>query len=437
MRIAIIGTGYVGLVSGACFAELGLDVTCVDKDKRKVEMLERGDIPIFEPGLDRIVEKNVAAGRLRFTTSLPEAVKGIHAVFIAVGTPPDEENDGGADLRYVYGVADELADHIEEDTIIVTKSTVPVGTGDRVKAIIKRKRPDLKFHIASNPEFLREGCAVQDFLQPDRVLVGTESEEAREIMALLYKPLTAQGAALLQTDLRTAELTKYAANAFLATKIAFINEIADICEKVGANIEQLADGIGSDHRIGRNYLSPGPGFGGSCFPKDTLALRKIGRDFEAPTQVVDAVVKSNDNRKHAMAKKIIAANGGDVFCKNIALLGLAFKANTDDMRESPSLVIVPTLRKEGAHIRAFDPEAMEQAQKELGDEEITWCKDAYDALDGADCAVIATEWNEFRNLDLDEVKKRLKTPLLIDLRNLYPRHYVQKFGLKYVSIGRP
>jgi len=435
MRIAVVGTGYVGLVSGACFSELGINVTCVDKDQRKIESLLSGKIPIFEPGLDKIVKKNHKKKRLRFTTDLSEAVKGVDAVFIAVGTPPDGD-EGGADLSFVYGVAGELAKVIDNNTLIVTKSTVPVGTGDRIKAIIKRKNPKLKFSVASNPEFLREGCAVKDFMQPDRIIVGIENDKDKKKLEKLYKPLTRKKFPILFTDIRTAELTKYAANAFLATKIGFINEIADICEKVGANIENVAKGMGMDNRIGANYLFPGPGFGGSCFPKDTLALRKISKDVGAPTKIVESVIYSNEKRKLSMAEKVIEACGGSVKSKTIAILGLAFKANTDDMRHSSSLMILPVLRRAGAHLKVYDPEAMEQAKPLLSEEKTYWCKNSYDALSGADAAVIITEWDEFKKISLRKAKKLMKKPTIIDLRNLFSPEEMKKNGFKYSSIGR-
>jgi UDPglucose 6-dehydrogenase len=436
MKIAVVGTGYVGLVSGTCFAELGLHVTCVDKDAGKIEALLRGEIPIYEPGLHDMVKKNVKAGRLSFTTELSEATKGAKAAFIAVGTPPDG-TEGGADLKYVHAVARELADCIEDGTVIVTKSTVPVGTGEQVKKIVSKASPDLEFYIASNPEFLREGCAVEDFIKPDRVLVGVDDDRARSLMEALYRPLSDKNILVLFTDIQTAELTKYAANAFLATKIGFINEIADICEKADANIEHLARAMGVDHRIGTTYLKPGPGFGGSCFPKDTLALRKIAADLNAPTQIVDAVISSNDKRKYAMADKIVQACGGSVADKTIGVLGLAFKANTDDMRESAALYILPELIKQGAKIQAYDPEAFAQAKSMLPQAEITWCDSANDALSDVDVATIITEWDEFSNVEiLDRIVDNMATPVLVDLRNLFHRDRVKARGIEYHSIGR-
>ncbi len=435
MKIAVIGTGYVGLVSGTCFAELGLDVVCVDKDKQKIKDLDHNIVPIFEPGLDVLIKKNVEASRLSFTTDLKHAVSGAEVVFIAVGTPPD--GHGGADLTYVHNVARELAATIDDETVVVTKSTVPVGTGEQIQSIISKENPKLKFYVASNPEFLREGCAIEDFLKPDRVLVGTEASEARSVMEALYRPLSDRNVFVIHTDIKTAELTKYAANAYLATKIGFINEIADICEASGANIEDLSRAMGIDHRIGANYLKPGPGFGGSCFPKDTLALRKMSDDYNRHANIVDAVIRSNDQRKIAMASKIIQACGGDVKGKNLAILGLAFKANTDDMRESASVYIIPELIKNGAKINAYDPQAMQQAKALLPQKEIIWHDSAKDALKGGDAAVIITEWEEFAdNGFLNDVTTLLKTPILVDLRNLYTHDRVQRRGIAYHSIGR-
>ncbi len=435
MKIAIIGTGYVGLVSGACFAELGLNVTCIDKDKNKIKALHKGKIPIFEPGLEKVVKTNVDTGRLQFETSLENSVRNADAVFIAVGTPPDGYA-GGADLSYVYGAARDIVGFLEDGAVVVTKSTVPVGTGDRVRSIISEIRPELKFDVASNPEFLREGCAVKDFLEPDRVIVGTDSDTARRTLEVIYKPLINKDVPVLWVDVKTAELTKYAANAFLATKIALINEIADICEHVGANIEQVALGMGTDHRIGSNYLMPGPGYGGSCFPKDTLALRKIARGAGTQTRIVESVIESNDTRKLNMVRKIIDASGGNLEGKVVAILGLAFKANTDDMRESPALVIMSELDKAGAKLRAYDPEAMEQAQELFNIKGVSWCKDAYEAMQNVDITVIITEWDDFRNLDLVRSKDLMKSPIVVDLRNLYSRELMESKGFTYISIGR-
>jgi UDPglucose 6-dehydrogenase len=433
MRIAMIGTGYVGLVSGACFSEFGVSVTCVDKDADKIARLQRGEIPIYEPGLDQVVESNVRAGRLSFATDLAGAVAGADAVFIAVGTP-SRRGDGHADLSYVFAAAEEIARALTGYAVVVTKSTVPVGTGRQVAEIIRRTRPEAEFDVVSNPEFLREGSAIQDFMRPDRVVIGTESDRAKEIMRELYRPLYLIETPMLFTTVETAELTKYAANSFLATKISFINEIADLCEAVGADVQDVAKGIGLDGRIGRKFLHAGPGYGGSCFPKDCLALVKTAQDAGAPVSIVETTVKVNDRRKEHMARRIIRACGGSVQGKTIALLGLTFKPNTDDMRESPSLVIVPALQKAGAAIRAFDPEGMEEAKKLLAG--ITFCVGAYDAMDGADALVILTEWNEFRALDLDRVKGLLRSPTIIDLRNIYKPADMADAGFYYFSIGR-
>ena len=434
MRVAMIGTGYVGLVSGACFADFGHTVTCVDKDSSKIESLEQGKIPIFEPGLDALVAKNVAENRLFFTTDAAEAVKGADAVFIAVGTP-SRRGDGHADLSYVYAAAEEIAGLMEGFTVVVTKSTVPVGTGDEVEAIIKTTRPDADFAVVSNPEFLREGAAIKDFKIPDRVVVGTDDERAREVMRELYRPLFINETPILFTARRTSELIKYAANAFLAVKITFINEMADLCEKVGANVQEVARGIGLDNRIGSKFLHAGPGYGGSCFPKDTLALTKTANDYGAPVRIVDTVVQVNAARKRAMADKVVAAMGGDVSGKTIAVLGLAFKQNTDDMRDAPSLDIIPALQAAGATIRAFDPEAMEEAAKLL--ENVEYCDGPYQAIENADALVFVTEWDQFRALDLDRIKETLTSDIVIDLRNLYDHEYMAKKGFAYTSIGRP
>ncbi|MBY6265446.1 UDP-glucose/GDP-mannose dehydrogenase family protein [Azospirillum sp. 412522] len=434
MRIAMIGTGYVGLVSGACFSEFGVHVTCVDKDAGKIERLKNGEIPIYEPGLDDLVARNVAAGRLSFTMDLKEAMQGVDAVFIAVGTP-SRRGDGHADLSYVYGAAEEIAQHLDHYTVVVTKSTVPVGTGREVEAIIRRVRPDAEFDVASNPEFLREGSAIGDFMRPDRVVIGATSDRAGEVMRRLYRPLYLIETPIVVTSLETAELTKYAANTFLAAKITFINEIADLCEKVGANVHDVARGIGLDGRIGKKFLHPGPGYGGSCFPKDTLALVRTAQQVGSPLRIIETVVDINDKRKKQMAERIIAACGGTVDGKTVAVLGVAFKPNTDDMRDSPSLDIVPALQAAGAHVRAFDPAAMHEAGKLLPG--VEWAKDAYGTLEGADCVAILTEWNEFRALDLRRVKSMLKRPVMIDLRNIYNPEDMAKAGFTYTSIGRP
>jgi UDPglucose 6-dehydrogenase len=431
MHVAMIGTGYVGLVSGACLSEFGHDVVCVDKEASKIEALKAGRIPIFEPGLDEVVAANVKAGRLSFTTDLASAVRAADAVFIAVGTP-SRRGDGHADLSYVFGAAEEIAAALDGYTVIVNKSTVPVGTGQKVEDIIRKLRPDADFDIASNPEFLREGSAIEDFRRPDRVVVGCVSERAREVMKEIYRPLYLSETPIVFTTRESSELIKYAANAFLATKITFINEMADICETVGADVQDVARGIGLDGRIGAKFLHAGPGFGGSCFPKDTLALLQTSRLFGVPTRIVEAVVEVNDSRKVAMAAKVEKAFGS-VAGKTIAVLGLAFKPNTDDMRDAPSLVIVPELQAKGAKIRGYDPEATHEAKKLL---QIDFCKDAYEALEGADGVVILTEWNEFRALDLPRVKKLLKTPLMVDLRNIYRPAQMAQAGFRYVSVGR-
>jgi UDPglucose 6-dehydrogenase len=434
MRIAMIGTGYVGLVSGTCFSEFGIDVVCVDKDVRKIELLHENVMPIYEPGLDELVADNVKAGRLSFTTDLKAAVKDADAVFIAVGTP-SRRGDGHADLSYVYAAAEEIADAMTGYTVVVTKSTVPVGTGDEVESIIRKRRPDAQFDVVSNPEFLREGSAINDFMRPDRVVIGTESDKARAVMKQLYRVLYLIETPIVFTSRRTSELIKYAGNTFLATKITFINEIADLCEKVGANVHDVAKGIGLDGRIGKKFLHPGPGYGGSCFPKDTLALVKTARDFGAPLRIIETVVDVNDKRKKAMAERVVAACGGSVSGKIVAVLGLTFKPNTDDMRDSPSLDIVPALVEAGAVVKAFDPEGMEEAKKMLSG--ITYCDDAYATLAGADCLVIVTEWNEFRALNLSKVKAALKSPVVVDLRNVYDPVEMQESGFTYISIGRP
>ncbi|HEY9568814.1 MAG TPA: UDP-glucose/GDP-mannose dehydrogenase family protein, partial [Thalassobaculum sp.] len=397
MRIAMIGTGYVGLVTGACFSEFGVDVCCVDKDAAKIQRLKAGEIPIFEPGLESLVEGNVKAGRLSFTTDLKEGMAGADAVFIAVGTP-SRRGDGHADLSYVYAAAREIADNMRGYTVVVTKSTVPVGTGREVEAIIRECRPDAEFDVCSNPEFLREGAAINDFMRPDRVVIGCESERAREVMRGLYRPLYLIETPIVFTSLETSEMIKYAANTFLATKITFINEIADLCEKVGADVHDVARGIGLDGRIGRKFLHPGPGYGGSCFPKDTLALVKTAQDYGAPLRIVETVVDVNDQRKRAMAERVVAACGGSVADKTIAVLGLTFKPNTDDMRDSPALDIVPALLAAGATVRAYDPEGMAEASRLL--DGVRFGQSAYEAMDGADAVVIVTEWNEFRALNL-------------------------------------
>ncbi|WP_026345131.1 UDP-glucose dehydrogenase family protein [Novispirillum itersonii] len=434
MRIAMIGTGYVGLVSGACFSEFGTEVVCVDKDSSKIERLHRNEIPIYEPGLDDLVARNVEAGRLSFTTDLKAAVKDADAVFIAVGTPT-RRGGGHADLSYVYAAAREIAEAITGYTVIVTKSTVPVGTGREVERVIRETRPDADFDVVSNPEFLREGSAIEDFMRPDRVVIGAETDRSREVMRQLYRALFLIETPIMFTSLETSELTKYAANTFLAMKITFINEIADLCEKVGANVHDVAKGIGLDGRIGKKFLHPGPGYGGSCFPKDTMALVQTAQDVGAPLRIIETVVDINAKRKRQMADRIIAFAGGDVKGKTIAVLGLTFKPNTDDMRDSPSLDIVPALQAAGATVRAYDPEGMHEAARLLPG--VVYCKDAYEAMDGADAAALITEWNQFRNLNLTKMKALLKEPALIDLRNVYAPKDMAAAGFRYESIGRP
>ncbi len=434
MRVAMIGTGYVGLVSGACFSDFGHHVTCIDKDAGKIEALKRGEIPIFEPGLDALVADNVKAGRLFFTTDLKDAVAQADAVFIAVGTP-SRRGDGYADLSYVYSAAEEIAAQLTTYTVIVTKSTVPVGTSRRVEEIVRRVRPDADFDMASNPEFLREGSAIEDFKRPDRVVVGADTDRARDVMRALYRPLFLLETPILFTGRETAEVIKYAANAFLATKITFINEMADLCEKVGADVQDVSRGIGLDGRIGRKFLHAGPGYGGSCFPKDTLALVRTAEEAGAPARIVEAVVASNDARKRRMATRIIQAAGGSVKGKTVALLGLTFKPNTDDMRDAPSLSIVPLLKDAGAKVQAFDPEGMDEARKHL--DGVSFASSAYDAMSGADIVVLVTEWNEFRALDLERVKAELKRPVMVDLRNVYNPEEMADAGIEYHSIGRP
>jgi UDPglucose 6-dehydrogenase len=434
MRIAMIGTGYVGLVSGACFSEFGLTVACVDQDAAKIARLQQGEVPIFEPGLGALVAANAAAGRLNFTTDLAAAVAGAEAVFIAVGTP-SRRGDGHADLSYVYAAAEAVGRALAGYAVVVTKSTVPVGTGREVAQILRRTRPEGGFDVASNPEFLREGSAIADFMRPDRVVIGTDSERARAVLRQLYRPLYLIETPMVFTGIETAELIKYAANAFLATKITFINEIADLCEALGSDVQDVARGIGLDGRIGRKFLHAGPGFGGSCFPKDCTALVRTAREAAAPLAIVEAAVAVNDARKRRMADKIIAACGGSLAGKTLAVLGLTFKPNTDDMRDAPSLAILPRLVAAGARIQAFDPEGMAEAQKLMPD--LVYCQDAYQTMEGADALILLTEWNEFRGLDLDRVKGLLARPLVIDLRNIYQPQEMASGGLSYLSIGRP
>lgn len=430
----MVGTGYVGLVSGVCFADFGHDVICVDKDPAKIETLNAGGIPIFEPGLEALVAKNVRAKRLSFTTDLKAAMKEAEAVFIAVGTP-SRRGDGYADLSYVYAASEEIAEYMEGFTVIVTKSTVPVGTGDEVEKIMAKHHDAENFAVVSNPEFLREGAAITDFKRPDRVVVGTENLKAKEIMRAIYRPLYINETPILFTSRRTSELIKYAANSFLATKITFINEIADLCEAVGANVQEVAKGIGLDKRIGSKFLHAGPGYGGSCFPKDTLALARTAEEANVSLSIVSSVIDANEARKRRMAHKIIDALGGDLTGKTIAVLGLAFKPNTDDMRDAPSLTIIPRLQDKGATIRAYDPEAMEEAKALLRD--VTYMEGPYSCLEGADALVIITEWDEFRALDLRRVKAALSEPDVIDLRNIYRPETMQNAGFNYTSVGRP
>jgi UDPglucose 6-dehydrogenase len=434
MRVTMIGTGYVGLVSGACFADFGHDVVCVDKDPDKIERLNRGEIPIFEPGLDQLVADNVRAGRLSFAVDGTEAIRNAEIVFIAVGTPT-RRGDGHADLSYVYAAAEEIAGLIDGFTVIVTKSTVPVGTGDEVEAIMRRARPDARFAVVSNPEFLREGAAIEDFKRPDRVVIGVEDERARAVMAELYRPLSLNEFPVIYTSRRTSELIKYAGNGFLAMKITFINEIADLCEKVGADVQQVAKGIGLDGRIGAKFLNPGPGYGGSCFPKDTLALVRTAQQYETPVRLIETTVEVNDARKLRMAEKIRDAMGGDVSGKTVAILGLTFKPNTDDMRDSPSLAIIPALQAMGARVRAFDPEGMKEARHLLADVEFT--EGAYQAAEGADALVILTEWDQFRALDLRRMKGLMNRALMVDLRNVYRPQEARGDGFDYVGVGKP
>jgi UDPglucose 6-dehydrogenase len=432
-RIVMVGSGYVGLVSGACFADFGHDVVCVDKDAAKIALLEAGVMPIFEPGLADLVSKNVAAGRLAFTTDLGSAIAGADAIFIAVGTP-SRRGDGHADLSYVHAASREIAEALTGYSVIVTKSTVPVGTGDEVERIIRETRHDARFSVVSNPEFLREGAAINDFKRPDRIVIGAEDEPAREVMREIYRPLYLNQAPLLFTDRRTSELIKYAGNAFLATKITFINEIADLCEAVGADVQQVARGIGLDNRIGSKFLHAGPGYGGSCFPKDTLALIKTAQDHGTPVRIVETVASVNDQRKRAMARKVIQAMGGDVRGKRVAVLGLTFKPNTDDMRDAPSIAIVQGLQDHGATVSAHDPEGVEQAKLVLSG--VDYAASPYACMEGADALVIVTEWEQFRALDMRRIKDLLRVPLVIDLRNIYTPEEVRRHGLTYVSIGR-
>jgi UDPglucose 6-dehydrogenase len=434
MRVAMIGSGYVGLVSGACFADFGHHVVCVDKDASKIESLTRGVMPIYEPGLAELVARNVQEGRLSFTTGLAGAVRTANAVFIAVGTPA-RRGDGHADLSYVYASAEEIAAELDGFTVVITKSTVPIGTGDEVERIIRARRPDVEVAVVSNPEFLREGAAITDFKHPDRIVVGTDEPRAREVLAELYRPLYLNAAPILYTGRRTAELIKYAANAFLATKVAFINEVAELCEQVGADVQEVARGIGLDKRIGGKFLNAGPGYGGSCFPKDTRALIETAQAHGAPLRIVETVIDVNEKRKLAMAHKVAAALGEDLQGKTIAVLGLTFKPNTDDMREAPSIAIIASLQKMGAKVRAYDPAGMEQARKVLTD--VVYCDGPYACGKEADAMVILTEWEQFRALDFPRLKQVMKQPVLIDLRNIYRVDEVARHGFIYTGVGRP
>ena len=435
MKIAMVGSGYVGLVSGACFADFGHDVVCIDKDPAKIASLKAGVMPIYEPGLAELVGANARSGRLTFTNDLAEGIAGASAIFIAVGTP-SRRGDGHADLSFVYAVAEEIGQHLQNDAVVVTKSTVPVGTGDEVERILGEAGLTVRFAVASNPEFLREGAAISDFKRPDRIVIGSEDDWAKSLMSEVYRPLFLNKAPILFTARRSAELIKYAANAFLAVKITFINEMADLCEKVGADVQDVSRGIGMDGRIGAKFLHAGPGYGGSCFPKDTLALLKTAEDYEAPTRIVEAVVKVNDSRKRAMGRKVIDALGGMDAArgKKVAMLGLTFKPNTDDMRDSPSIAIALALADAGVEVAAYDPEGMELARPLMP--EVTMCANAYAAIEGADATVIVTEWDAFRALDLDRIKRIANAPVLVDLRNVYDPAELRAQGFDYSSVGR-
>ena len=433
MQIAMIGTGYVGLVTGACFSEFGAVVTCVDSDKVKIERLNNGEIPIFEPGLEALVQSNVKAGRLFFSFDLRTAVANSDAVFIAVGTP-SRRGDGHADLTYVFSAAKEIAEALDGYTLVVTKSTVPVGTGRQVEATMRELRPDAEFDVSSNPEFLREGAAINDFMRPDRVVIGVNSERAKEVMRELYRPLFLRETPIVFTDMETSELIKYAANTFLATKITFINEIADLCENIGADVHDVAKGIGLDGRIGSKFLHPGPGYGGSCFPKDTIALVKTAQEVNSPLRIVETVIDINSKRKKFMAGKILRACDNTIKNKTIAILGVTFKPNTDDIRDAPSLEIIPALQGLGANIKAYDPEGMNEGKQILSD--VEWCDNAYQAMEGAHGLAILTEWNEFRGLDFARMKTALLQPTIIDLRNIYDPIKMKELGFNYTSVGR-
>ncbi len=434
MHIAMIGTGYVGLVSAACFAEFGVEVVAVDNNQSKIDSLLKGTIPIYEPGLDDMVARHAAAGRLSFTNDMKRAVQDVDAVFIAVGTP-SRRGDGHADLTYLFAAAEEIAQSLTGDAVVVTKSTVPVGTGRRLQQLFAKLRPDITVEIASNPEFLREGSAIEDFLRPDRVVVGVETARARQILDRLYRPLNLSQTPVMFTSIETAELIKYATNSFLATKVTFINEIADLCEKVGADVQSVAHGLGLDRRIGNKFLHPGPGYGGSCFPKDTMALLRIAEEANVPQRIVESVVAVNEGRKRNMVRRIVQTCGGSVRGQTLAILGVTFKPNTDDIRDSPALVIIPALQAEGAVIQAYDPEGMAAADAELPG--VIWCEDAYGAMENADAVVILTEWNVFRALDLEQARQLLRRPIMIDLRNIYEPRDMIAAGFSYSSIGRP
>ncbi len=434
MKLVIVGSGYVGLVSGACFADFGHDVICVDNDAAKVARLDAGEMPIYEPGLEHLVAQNRAAGRLRFSADLEQAVADADVAFLAVGTP-SRRGDGHADLSFIYQAARDVATAARAPLVVATKSTVPVGTGDEVERIVRKARPELAIHVASNPEFLREGSAIEDFKRPDRIVIGCNDAASREAMSEVYRPLYLNQPPIMFTSRRTSELIKYAANAFLATKITFINEMADLCEEVGANVQEVARGIGLDNRIGSKFLHAGPGYGGSCFPKDTLALIKTAQDHASPLRLVEAVAAVNDQRKRAMARKVMQACGGSVRDKTIALLGLTFKPNTDDMREAPSISIVTALEDAGATVRGFDPEGMEGARELMPG--LVLSEDPYACIEGADAMVIVTEWNQFRALDLKRVKGLLKSPVVVDLRNIYRPDEMARLGFQYSSVGRP
>ncbi|MEC9066793.1 MAG: UDP-glucose/GDP-mannose dehydrogenase family protein [Pseudomonadota bacterium] len=435
MKIAMVGSGYVGLVSGACFADFGHEVVCIDKDQSKIDRLREGEMPIYEPGLDALVENNVKAGRLSFTTDLAEGIAGAQAIFIAVGTP-SRRGDGHADLSFVHAVAREVGENLAGEAVVVTKSTVPVGTGDEVERIIAETGCTHRVSVVSNPEFLREGAAIGDFKRPDRIVIGAEDDFGREVMREVYRPLFLNESPILFVSRRSAELIKYAANAFLATKITFINEMADLCEKVGANVQDVSRGIGMDNRIGPKFLHAGPGYGGSCFPKDTLALLKTAEDYDSPVRIVEAVVKTNDSRKRAMGRKVIEALGGLEAARGrkVALLGLTFKPNTDDMRDSPAIAIAQALADAGVDVSGYDPEGMEQAAPLMP--EVRMCDSPYEAIEGADAVAIVTEWDAFRALDLARVKSLANAPVMVDLRNIYKPDDMRAAGFEYVSVGR-